>query len=60
MSDNKTEYLEQATRAKALLDYQAEMLKLFETQNQEIKDLVYQHNTQRQTLREKFSAGGGI
>ena len=60
MSDNKTEYVEQAARAKALLDYQAEMLKLFEAQNQEMKDLLYQHNTQRQTLREKFAAGGGI
>ena len=58
MSDNKTEYVEQAVRAKALLDYQAEMLKLFEAQYEEVKDLMYRHSSQRQTVREKFKAGG--
>ena len=54
MSDESSEYEKQASKAKALLELQAELLSLFEIQIAEVKDLLYRHNMKRDEIKEKL------
>ena len=54
MSDESSEYEKQASKAKSLLELQAELLSLFEIQIAEVKELLYRHNMQRDEIKEKL------
>ena len=54
MSEESSEYEKQVTKAKTLLELQAELLSLFEIQIAEVKDLLYQHDRKRIEIKEKL------
>ena len=54
MSEESSEYEKQVTKAKTLLELQAELLSLFEAQFAEVKDLLYQHERKRIEIKEKL------
>ena len=42
------------TKAKTVLELQAELLSLFEIQIAEVKELLYRHNMKRDEIKEKL------